>query len=135
MINEDLKEYMSKVTIKNKDLAEYKDEAKGIYYSISTTALLPRIDYLELTKEELEKAKFEQLVDKKEYKMYDCNREVPKSTVTKDKKDQYTITNAKVKATNIWNVSNGLKVHATFEDKEEAIKLYNDIYNKIIKWL
>lgn len=133
MINENLKEFMDKVDIIDKDLSRYEDLDKGVCYFLSTTALLPRVDYLELTKEELEKAKFEQLVDKKDYKMYDCNRVIPKSKVTKDKKDAYTITNAKVKATHIWNVSNGLKVHTTFEDKEEALKLYRDICLEIKK--
>lgn len=134
MINETLQDFMNKVEIKSKEIAEYKDLEKGVCYSLGTASLFPRVDYLELTKEELEKAKFEQLIDKKDYKMFDCNREVPKNLITKDKKDMFTITNSKVKATHIWNVSNGYKVHSTFEDKEEALKLYNEICEKVSKY-
>lgn len=131
MIEERLNEYMNKITIINDKISEYRDEEKGLIYPMTTAQLLARVDYLELTKEELEKAKFEQKVEKKDYKMYDCERIVPKSTVTKDKKDQFTLTTSKVKATHIYNVTNQVGIHTTFEDKEKAIKLCDEINNKI----
>lgn len=131
MIEERLDKYMEKVSIKNKDISEYRDEEKGLIYPLSTATLLVRVDYLELTKEELEKAKFEQKIEKKDYKMYDCERLVPKSVVTKRKEDQYTITTSKIKATHIYNVKNQAGIHSTFEDKEEAIKLCDSINKKI----
>lgn len=131
MIEERLEDYMKKITIKSDKVAEYRDEEKGLVYPMTTAQLLARVDYLELTKEELQKAKFEQKVENKEYKMYDCDRPVPKSTITKDKKDQFTITNSKVKATHIYNVTNQVGIHTTFEDKDEAIKLCDEINKKI----
>ena len=135
MINENLQEYMSKIKIINDKIAEYRDEEKGLVYPVNTIQLTARVDYLELTKEELQKAKFEQKVDDKDYKMFDCNRRVPKSTITKDKKDQFIITNSKVKATHIYNVANQVGIHTTLEDKEEAIKLCDEINNKIYEKL
>lgn len=132
MIDESLKDFMDKVEIKNKNIAIYKNEEKGLIYPLSVATLLTRVDYLELTKQELEKALFEGKIDKKEYKMYDCERLVPKNTVTRDKKDQYTITTSQVKATHIYNVSNQAGIHTTFENKEEAFKLCEEINNQII---
>lgn len=101
-------------------------------YPLGTASLLARVDYLELTKEELEKAKFEQKVDKKEYKMYDCEKIVPKYEITKIESDKYVLTTKKVKATHIWNVSNQLGIHKTFEDQEEAFKLCDEINKKVM---
>ena len=132
MIEQSLLEFMDDIEFKTKEVSIYKNEEKGLMYPIGTASLLCRVDYLELTKEELEKAKFEQKIDKKDYKMYDCERLVPKSTVTKDKKDQFTITTSKVKATHIYNVSNQAGIHTTLEDKQEAFKLCDSINKKII---
>lgn len=135
MINENLQEYMSKIKIINDKIAEYRDEEKGLVYPVNTIQLTARVDYLELTKEELQKAKFEQKVDDKDYKMFDCERHIPKSQVTKDKKDQFTITKSMVKATHIYNVANQVGIHTTLEDKEEAIKLCDEINSQIYKAL
>lgn len=131
MITENLTEFMNKVKFDTK-VCFYEDEEKGLMYPLTPSHILPRIDYLELTKEELEKYKFEQKIDKKKYKMYDCTKVVPKNTITKRKEDMYTLVDSKVKATHIWNVSNQIGIHETFEDKEEAIKLYNDIKSKVM---
>lgn len=135
MIDENIKTFMDKIKIESKEISFYKNEEKGLLYPLPTSSLLCRVDYLELTKEELEKAKFEQKVDKRDYQMYDCERLVPKSTVTKDKKDQFTITTSKVKATHIYNVSNQAGIHTTLEDKEEAFKYAEEINNKVLERL
>ena len=57
MIDENLKEFMNKVDIKNKTIAIYTNKEKGLVYPLSVATLLTRVDYLELTKEELEKSK------------------------------------------------------------------------------
>lgn len=131
MIEERLNEYMDKITIINDKVAEYRNEEKGLIYPLNTVQLLTRVDYLELSKEELNKYKFEQKIENKEYKMYDCKKVVPKSEVTKRKEDMFTLTNKTYKGTNIWNVSNAVGIHTTFENKDEAIKLCNEINNKV----
>lgn len=133
MKSETLQEFMSKVEIKNKDIAIYTNNDKGVIYPLSLASLLSRVDYLELTKEEVEKAKFEQQIEKKDYKMYDCNKVVSKYEITKLDADRFVLTDKKVKATHIWNVSNQLGIHTTLEDKEEAFKLCNEINDRIIK--
>lgn len=134
MKDENLQEFMSKVKIHNKDIAVYTNEEKGVQYPLGVASLLARVDYLELTKGEIEKAKFEQQIDKKEYKLYDCARVVSKYEITKVEADRFVLTDKKVKATHIWNVSNQLGIHTTLEDKEEAFKLCNEINEKVIKF-
>lgn len=134
MKNESLLEFMEKVDIKCKEIAIYTNKETGLSYPLSLAHLLTRVDYLELGKEELTKAKFEEKVDNKEYKMYDCEKLVPKSDITKNKEDMFTMTTKKYKGTHIWNVSNQVGIHTTFENKEEAFKLCEEINNKIVEY-
>jgi hypothetical protein len=131
MIEQDLKQFMECIDIKGKEVSIYVNNEKGLMYPVGTKSLLCRVDYLELQKNELEKAIFEQKVDKKEYKMYDCEKIVPKYEITKVEADKFTLTTKKVKATHIYNVSNQLGIHTTLEDKEEAFKLCEEINSKI----
>lgn len=133
MKDESLLEFMEKVDIKCKEVVIYQNKEKGLCYPLSIAHLLCRVDYLELGKEELEKAKFEEKIDNKEYQMYDCEKLVPKSDITKDKKDAMTLTKKTYKGTHIWNVSNQVGIHTTFEDMESAFKLCDEINNKIIE--
>lgn len=133
MKDENLQEFMSKIKIHNKEIAVYTNEEKGIQYPLGVASLLARVDYLELTKDELEKAKFEQKIEKKDYQMYDCTRVVSKYEITKVEADRFVLTDKKVKATHIWNVSNQLGIHTTLEDKEEAFKLCNEINKKVLE--
>lgn len=131
MKKENLEQFMDKITIVCKELSEYKNNDTGLLYPLSTATLLTRVDYLELTKEELEKAKFEEKVEKKDYQMYECERIVPKYEITKIEADKYTLTNKKIKATHIYNVSNQVGIIQTFEDKEAAFKLCDEINKKV----
>ena len=65
--------------------------------------------------------------------MYDCTRVVSKYEITKVEADRFVLTDKKVKATHIWNVSNQLGIHTTLEDKEEAFKLCNEINKKVLE--
>ena len=135
MIDETLQEFMTHVEMKNKQVGWYKNEEKGCGYCLTPSHLFVRVDKLELTKEELAKAKAEQKIENKEYKMYDVKKKVPKSEVTKDKKDFYTIVEKQVKATQIYNVSNQIGIHTTYEDEEEAFKLFDEINNKVAGYI
>lgn len=131
MIEENLQEFMDKVRIVNKDIVVYENQDKGLLYNMNLTHLLCRVDYLELEKDKLKEEIFKQKIDNKEYKMYDIEKKVPKSEVTKDKEDLFTITTKKVKATKIYNVSNAIGIHTTFENAEEAFKLAISINEKV----
>lgn len=131
---ENLKEFQKRVTIINKEIAEYENKETGSYFMIPTSYLWCRVDYLELTNEELKKAIFNQEVDKTDlkYNYIESTRPAPKSEITKNDNDKYTIVEAKVQVNQIWLVSNGLKYKETFNNKEEALKLANEI-NKELK--
>lgn len=116
-------EFNKKVSIINKDYAMYKDEEKGIMFPLNTVNLLARVDYLELSKEEYEKAKFEMKIEDLEYNIIETTRPVPKNTITKKDSDKYTIVDSKVKVRQVWNVSNALGIKKSFTNKEEAMQL------------
>lgn len=116
-------EFNKKVSIINKDYAMYKDEEKGVMFPLNTVNLLARVDYLELSKEEYEKARFEMKIDNLEYNIIETTRPVPKNTITKKDSDKYTIVDSKVKVRQIWNVSNALGIKKSFINKEEAMEL------------
>ena len=131
MLTEKLEDYMEKVNVVNKDISKYEDKEKGNYYTIPTGQLFPRVEYYELTKQELNKLKFEQKVDDLKYEQVEFERPTPKSEVTKREEDKYTLINKKIKGYKVWNVSNGLGIKQSFVNKEDALKLYNDIDKRI----
>lgn len=132
MINETLTEYMEKIEL-SKEVCFYKDLEKGRIYPLTPQHLLCSIEYFELDKNELKKAIFERKIDNKEYEMYDCEKTVPKSDITKIKEDMFTWTKSKYKGTHIWNVVNQTGIHESFENRDDAIKLCNEINSKIVE--
>lgn len=135
MLTENLTEYMKHITITNKDVSEYVNEENGTRYIVPTGQLLGKLDYLELTEKELEQAKYKLLVDKHiDYKTTMATRPVLKSDITGKDKDKNTIIDSTVKVYQVWNVSNGLNIKQSFDNKEDAIKLYEEIKEKVIKY-
>lgn len=131
MKQENLDDFMKKVKIISKEIAEYENKETGTYFMIPSSYLWARVDYLELTNEELKKAIFNQEIDKTDlkYNYIESTRPAPKYETTKREEDKYTIIDAKVKVNQVWLVSNGLKYKQTFNNKEDALKLANDINN------
>ena len=126
-------DFMSKIEIINKDLARYKDEEKGIVFSLNTIQLLPRLDYLELDKTQYETQKFEQKIDNLEYNIINVDKPASKYARTKKDEDKFVIENQKVAVRQIWNVVNALGLHKSFNNKEEALKEYNSLYERVSK--
>lgn len=131
-MQDNILEFNEKVGIINKDYSMYKDLEKGVIFPLNTINLLTRVDYMELSKEEYEKAKFEMKIDNLEYNIVEVDRPVPKYTLTKKEEDKYTITNSKVKVRQVWNVSNALGIKKSFTNKEDAIKLSEELNKKIL---
>lgn len=134
-MEKDILDFMSKIEIINKDFSRYVDKEKGIIFSLNTVQLLPRLDYLELDKTQFEAQKFEGKIDKLEYNIKDVDKPTSKYAITKDEKDKFTIVNQKVAVRQVWNVINALGIHKSFVDKEEALKVYEEIYGRIIEHL
>lgn len=131
MLTEKLEDYMEKVNVVNKDISKYEDKEKGNYYTIPTGQLFPRVEYYELSKQELNKLKFEQKIDDLKYEQVEFNRPTPKSEITKNKDDMFTLVDKKIKGYKVWNVSNGLGVKQSFTNKEDAMALCMKIDKRI----
>ena len=125
---------MDKITILNKDLSEYYDKEKGVKYLVPNSYIWTRVDYYELTNDELKKAIFEETVDKIDGLNYiNSTRRQSKYEITKREEDRWTIVNSKVKVNQLWVVSNGMKYKKTFNNKEEALKLLDKINEPLKK--
>lgn len=133
MNSESIVEYMSNVRLISKEISEYYNEEKGVRKIIPTSYLLCSLDYMELTEAELEKAKFEMLIDKDvEFDTKMVIRPRLKYEITKNEADKNKIVDSKVKVYCIWNISNSLKLKKTFNNKEEALELYDKINKPIL---
>lgn len=131
---ENLEQFMDKITILNKDLSEYYDKEKGVKYLVPNSYIWTRVDYYELTNDELKKAIFEETVDKIDDLNYiNSTRRQSKYEITKREEDRWTIVNSKVKVNQLWVVSNGMKYKKTFNNKEEALKLLDKINEPLKK--
>lgn len=135
MVNEDLKSFMDNVTILDKDFSEYFNKETGTKYIVPNSYLYARCDYLELTNDELKKERFAQNINKepKEFNQIESTRPVPKYETTKREEDKYTIIDGKVKVNQIWRVTNGMKYIQTFNNKDEALKLLDEINEPLKK--
>lgn len=132
-MEKDLEKFMEKVEIIDKDLSRYVDEEKGIIFSLNTIQLMPSLDYLELDKTQYETGKFEGKIDNLEYNIIQIDKPASKYARTKKEEDKFILENQKVAVRQVWNVRNALGVHKSFTNKEDAIKVYNEIYGKISK--
>lgn len=134
MNNESIIEYMSNITILSKEISEYYNEEAGVRKIIPTSYLLCSVDYMELTEQELEQAKFNMVVDKNvEYESKMATRPKVKYEITKNEADKNKLVDSKVKVYCIWNVSNSLKLKKSFNNKEEALELYDKINQPILE--
>lgn len=138
MKDERLEEFMSKIDFTDGKVAIYSNEERGCIYPITIPTLLCRVDCLELSSSkkpagELEIAKFRGQIEDKEYTIIDLEKLVPKSEITHNEDDLYTITKKTYKGAKIYNVSNQAGIFTSFEDKESAIKLCNEINKKVLE--
>ena len=131
-MQDNILDFNKKVQIINKDYSMYKDEEKGVMFALNTINCLARVDYMELSKEEYDKAKFEIKIDDLEYNITEVTRPQSKYFLTKKESDKYTIIDSKVKVRQVWNVSNGIGIHKSFTNKEEAMELANSINENIL---
>lgn len=125
-------EFMNKTEMLSKEISIYKDEEKGIIFPLNTVNLLARVDYLELDKQEYTVAKFQNKIEDLSYTIEEIERPVPKNEITKKEEDKFTITTKKVSVRKVWNVSNGAGIIKSFTKKEDAIKLVEEINNKVL---
>lgn len=135
MIQERLQEFNKNVFILNEKISEYVNKDKGLRYCLNTSQLLCRVDKLELDTKELEVAKFKQQIESKDYKIVDIIKLVPKNEVTKIDADKFTITEKKTKGVILYNVSNQLGIHNTYENVDEAFDICEEFNKEVLSVL
>lgn len=123
MIEERLEEFSKHVEIINDKYAEYVNREKGLRYVLNTPSLLCRVDKLTLDTNELAVAKFKQQIENKDYELVDITKLVPKSEVTKDDKDKFTLVDKKTKGVILYNVTNQIGIHNTYTSQNQAFEL------------
>lgn len=131
MIEERLESFMDHIVYKNEKYCEYINKEKGLSYTLNIPNLLCRVDKLELDEVELATALFKNQIENKDYKKVDIVKLVPKSEITKDKKDATTLTEKKTKGVVIYNVSNLIGIHNSYDNVEDAFKLKEEINEKV----
>ena len=134
MKDELLQDFMNKLEI-NEKVAIYRNKENGLMYPITLAHLLCRVDYLELDEKEINVSKFKNIITDKEYKMQDCEKLIPKSEITKKEEDYFTMTKKKYKGAKVWNVSNQLGIHTTYENQEDAFTLCEEINEKVLGYI
>ena len=134
-MEKDIVSFMKNVEIINKDFSRYIDNEKGVIFSLNTVQLLPRLDYMELDKTKYETSKFEQKIDNLEYNIIKVDKPSSKYARTKKEEDRFIIENQKVAVRQVWNVVNALGIHKSFTTKEEATKVYNELYDEVMQKL
>ena len=127
----DLKKFMDNVEVLNKDFSKYEDN-KGNYFVLGTAQLICGCEYAELDELQLKTALFNQEIEKKEYNKISVKRPVPKDTITKNKKDAYTLIDKDAEASQVWIVRNQLKLSKSFDSKDEAVKFAKEINDKVM---
>lgn len=135
MIQERLEEFTKHVSILNDKYSIYTNEEKGITYPLNTPQLLCRVDKLELDKNEEAVAKYKKQIEDKEYTKVDIIKLVPKSEITKIDADKYIVTEKKTKGIVVYNVTNQIGIHSTFENQEEAFKLCEEMNKEVLPTL
>ena len=124
---------MNNVRLISKEISEYYNEEKGVKKIIPTSYLLCSLDYMELTESELEKAKFDMVIEKNiDFDTKMVVRPRLKYEITKNEADKNKLVDSKVKVYCIWNLTNSLRLKKSFNNKEEALKLYDEINKPIL---
>ena len=129
----DLVEYYKNITYINKDVAVYEDN-EGNYFNVSPVSLFVGVQYNKLNSKQYEQAVFNQIVPKDMIcRDVDIIEVVPKSEITKNTKDQFTLVDKKVKGKEFWLVQNSMGMKKVYSDKESAMKQAKEINKKIFE--
>ena len=129
----DLIKFNENITKVTKEIAKYEDN-KGNYTLIPVAQLLCNVEYMELDEPMYKKALFEKIIEKDvEYNKIKTTKVVDKSTITHNKKDQGTLVDNEVEVSQVWVVKNGLGLTKSFDSREKALQLVDELNNKYLE--
>lgn len=132
-MEKDLIKFNENITKVTKEIAKYEDE-KGNYTLIPIGQLMCSSEYMELDEVMYKKALFEKIIEKDaEYNKIKTTKVVDKSTITHNKKDQGTLVDNEVEASQVWVVKNGLGLTKSFDSKDKALQVVNELNNKYLE--
>ena len=132
MIEKDLKKFIDNLQVTSKeDFLLYEDE-KGNMYFLPKSQCIVGVEYNEFTDEEMDILRKDNTIPKEmEFNKVKVNKTIPKNKITGKEKDKNTLVEQEVEVNQVWFVKNALKMHTTFNNKEEA-KAYFEKVNKIL---
>lgn len=132
-MEKDLMKFNENITKVTKEIAKYEDN-KGNYTLIPVAQLLCNIEYMELDEIMYKKALFEKIIEKDvKYNKIKTTKVVDKSTITHNKKDQGTLVDNEVEVSQVWVVKSGLGLTKSFDNKDKALELVNELNDKYLE--
>lgn len=132
-MEKDLIKFNENITKITKEIAKYEDN-KGNYTLIPIGQLMCGCEYMELDEVMYKKALFEKIIEKDaKYNKIKTTKVVDKSTITHNKKDQGTLIDNEVEVSQVWVVKNGLGLTKSFDNKDKALELVNELNNKYLE--
>ena len=132
-MEKDLIKFNENITKITKEIAKYEDN-KGNYTLIPIGQLMCSCEYMELDEPMYKKALFEKIIEKDvEYNKIKAIKTVDKSTITHNKKDQGTLVDNEVEVSQVWIVKNGIGLTKSFDRKDKALELVNELNNKYLE--
>jgi uncharacterized protein YpiB (UPF0302 family) len=134
MKKENLEVFMSKINYdKKNNYIEYIDNEIGRRYSLKIDHIMPVLDYIKATDDELSQLIFDMKIEKGiEFNKIKEERPFPLYKDTQKEEDKSVIVNKEFNINQIWNVSNPLGIFKTFNNKEDATKFYEKIRNELM---
>jgi hypothetical protein len=134
MIEKDLDKFWNNVQIFSKELSKYEDNKKGIVAMLPTPQLFVSCDYKNWSEPQYKQALFNREIAKDlKLNSIKITTQIDKSVKTKKDKDKGIIIDEEINGFEAWQVKNGIGIVKTFNNKEDALKLVNEINDKIMK--
>ena len=129
----DLIKFNENITKVTKEIVKYEDK-KGNVALFNIGQLMCGCEYMELDEVSYKKALFEKIIEKDaEYNKIKTTKVVDKSTITHNKKDQGTLVDNEVEVSQVWIVKNGIGLTKSFDSKDKALELVNELNNKYLE--
>ena len=130
MISNDLKEFMQNIK-KDGEGYIYSDEY-GNRIPMQKFDLIPSVVYQKCKDEEYKQLLFKGMIKADDkFNEIEDKTQVTKDTITGKEEDKNTIVDKTIKVKEMWLVSNKMRISKIFNNKQEALELYDEI-NKIL---
>lgn len=130
MISNDLVEFMKYIK-KDGENFIYSDD-NGNRLPMQKFDLTPSVVYQKCKEEEYKQLLFKGVITEQDkFNEIDDITQVTKDTITGKEEDKTTIVDKPIKVKEMWLVSNRMHISKIFNNKEEALKLYEEI-NKVL---